>query len=87
MERGIDEVGCSQQFRRDAQALRRIRQIDLNVARPMQLARLPSRQRDNFAPVGCAEVPHGCISHQPGRARDHHLLVRHLQTPGAIARL
>ena len=87
IERGIDEVGGALQFGGDAHALRRVGQVDRNVAgavgaRAACAATAPQpriRQR--------AEVPQGGISHQPGRARDHDLLVRPFQAPAAIFRL
>ena len=83
IERGIDEVGRALQFRSSFGALRSIRQIELNVTGAMEVARLAPRQRDHLALPGAAEVPQRSTSHQPRRARDDNLLVRHRQNSGS----
>ena len=77
IERGINQVGGALQFGGGAQALRRIGQVDRNVPGAVKLARLATRQRQNVASPDAAEVPQCGISHQSGRARDHHFLVCH----------
>ena len=77
IERGIDEMGCALHFGGGAQALRRIGQVDRNVAGAVEFARLAPRQRHNVAAARRAEVPQCGISDQPRRARDHDFLVCH----------
>jgi hypothetical protein len=57
--------------------LRGFGQVDLDVPGAEELARLAPRQRHNVASTGRAEVPQCGISHQSGRARDHHFLPCH----------
>jgi hypothetical protein len=83
IERGIDEVGYAVPFRGRSGALRSIRQIDLNVKGAMEIARLSPRQRHDLAFAGAAEVPQRGTSHQPRRARDNNLLLRHRQNSGS----
>jgi len=83
IERGIDEVGRAVQFRGRSGALRSIRQVDLNVTGAMEIARPSPRQRDHLAFAGAAEVPKHGTPHQPCRARDNNLLVRHRQNSGS----
>ena len=76
-------MGCALQIRRQAGTLPGIRQIGLNMAGAVQLARLAPRQRDQLAPTGATEVAQGGVSYQPGRARDDNLLGRHRQNSGS----
>ncbi len=79
IERCVDKVGCALQLRSAAGALSGIGQVYRNVAGAMEIAWLSARQRDHLASARAAEVPQGRVSHQPGRARDDDLLVRHVQ--------
>jgi hypothetical protein len=81
MERGIDEMGGAPQLLRRTGALRGVRQIGLNITSTMEIARLPARQRDDFA-SGHAEVPQGSVSDEPRRARNDDFLVLHWPDSG-----
>jgi hypothetical protein len=59
VERRIDEVGRSLEIRSDARALRSIGQIERDMTRTVEFARLSARQRSDFTIFGAAEVPQG----------------------------
>jgi hypothetical protein len=79
IKRGIDQMRCALQFRCGIGTLGCYGKVDRHMARAIELARLAPRQRHDLASIQCAEVPQGGVSHQPGRAGDHYLLVGHFQ--------
>jgi hypothetical protein len=70
-------MGCIFQRCCGLRASRRVGQVDGYVVGAVEIARLSPRQRYDVATAGSAEVPQCGISHQPRRARDHHLFASH----------
>src|SRR5260370_23567447 len=56
------------------------------MTRAVEFARFAPRQRDDLASTYAAEVPQSGVSHEPGRADDHHLLVCHFVAPKRFLR-
>jgi hypothetical protein len=86
MERGIDQVRRALELASHRSALRSIGEIERDMARAMESARLAPRQRDHLGATCAAEVAQCGVADQPGRTRDHHLL-RHPVAPVAASSL
>jgi hypothetical protein len=87
IERRVDQMRGALELACHRGALRRVGEVERDVTRAVEIARLTPRQRHNLRAADCAEVPQGGVADETGGTGHYDFLVCHfIGLPNCISR-